>query len=153
MAPKTCFLKESMMRSLRQSENVRYSRDKKPGRFWNSMSLTSTKCLWLSLRLAQKRGMVWSIFLWHFCLFFSPFSFYQEIEQADTCIGERRKEMRRVRKLLQEGTAALVSTCLSGGWEASSEMDQDSLGCCALPHTPGPYGSCIYFQVPRVSLL
>lgn len=41
------------MRSLRQSENVGYSRDKKPGRFWNSMTLTSIKCLWLSSGLLK----------------------------------------------------------------------------------------------------
>lgn len=90
------------MRSLRQSENVRYSRDKKPGRFWNSMTLTSTKCLWLSSGLLKTRHGL-KHFPLKFCLFVSPFSSYQEIEQADTFIGERKKEMRRVRKPLQEG--------------------------------------------------
>lgn len=72
------------MKSLRQSENARYSRDRKTERFWKSGTLFSRAMPLIVIRLIQDKALFEEFCFEEFSV--SLFSFYQETGKAGECV-------------------------------------------------------------------
>ena len=92
------------MNSLRQSENARYSRDRKTERVWKSGSLFSRTMPLTAIRLIQDKALFEGFCFEEFSV--SLFSFYQESWWM--CRERRRLKLRGPSELLQVAAVTLA---------------------------------------------